>query len=195
MILNETLSQLMGVVDLSYLQTEEKRWLLSKHGPLRYKAIWELLLFKRGACVHKALDAERCSFHRKFSIVSWSSCAESRDCLICDMPGKRGHTGFADFCIFTPRTWNVWGGVRWGEVGVVVTGFLHRTVNVGQSSYTGMETIGSSSKGFWLSEYLITMDHHVVNFMFLKQFACAFYCVNIKYPFLHAEVKMWKCDY
>lgn len=40
MIVNETSAQLMATIDLSYLQTEGKRWLLSKHGLLRYKAEW-----------------------------------------------------------------------------------------------------------------------------------------------------------
>ena len=41
--------------------------------------------------------------------------------------------GFADFCVFTPRTWNVTGV----GVGEGLTGFLNRTVNVGLLHRTG----------------------------------------------------------
>lgn len=38
-----------------------------------------------------ALEADRLSFHRKFSIVSWFSCAESR--IVCVRKDKWGHRG------------------------------------------------------------------------------------------------------
>lgn len=49
----------------------------------------------RGGCwacwLHLALEAGRLSFHRKFSIVNWSSCAESR--IVCVRKDKWGHRG------------------------------------------------------------------------------------------------------
>lgn len=88
--LHETSGQLMAVIDLSYFLTEG-----GEHGC--YWSVWDikpikwLVLFKWETCSCWALDGEPCSFHRKFSIVSLSSFAESRDCLICDTLGNWGH--------------------------------------------------------------------------------------------------------